>query len=116
MRVGASRGAVRLARHDGRVSDKERHGEAPPVLRHIDLPLEPGARLRIQHSPSWEGLGFSPISGSPDPQEYTVDLNGERWRAVFRSSSIGPDGAFLELEIEGRYRADIDGMNGRERT
>jgi hypothetical protein len=77
--------------------------EASPVLRHIDLPLAPGARLVIRHSPGWEE--FSPLGpqGSVDRQGYTIDVNGERWRALFRSSSIGPDGAFLELEIEGRY-------------
>jgi len=77
-----------------------------PVLRHIDLPLEPGARLVIKHSPGWDE--FSPLNppASAAPQGYTIDVNGDRWRAVFKSSSIGPDGAFLELEIEGRYRED----------
>ena len=74
------------------------------VLRHIDLPLEPGAHIRVRHSPGW--TEFSPFNASPDPRGYTVDLNGERWRAVFVSSSAGPEGAFLELEIEGRYPED----------
>jgi hypothetical protein len=72
-------------------------------LCHFDLPLEPGARIRIRHSPGWEELSPLNAPGSIDPQGYTIDVNGERWRALFRSSSIGPDGAFLELEIEGRY-------------
>jgi len=77
--------------------------EAGPVLRHIDLPLQPGTRIVIRHSPGW--AEFDPLGavGSVDPQGYTIDVNGERWRAVFASSSIGPEGAFLELEIEGRY-------------
>ena len=80
--------------------------EGSPVLRHIDLPLQPGARLVIKHSPGW--TEFSPLgaAGVIAPQGYTIDVNGDRWRAVFKSSSIGPDGAFLELEIEGRYRED----------
>jgi len=74
-------------------------------LHHIDLPLEPGARITVRHSPGW--TEFSPAPGlSPDPRGYTIDLNGERWRAVFVSSSAGPEGAFLELEIEGRYPQD----------
>jgi hypothetical protein len=82
-----------------RVSDSEETGL---VLRHIDLPLEPGARIIVRHSPGW--TGFSPDPDlSPDPQGYTIDVNGDRWRAVFKSSSIGPGGAFLGLEIEGRY-------------
>jgi hypothetical protein len=80
------------------------HGDSP-VLRHIDLPVQPGARLRIQHSPGW--TEFDPLGPAEWPagmaQGYTIDVNGERWRAVFVSSSVGPDGAFLELEIEGRY-------------
>jgi len=77
--------------------------EAGLVLQHIDLPLEPGARLVIRHSPGW--TEFDPLDPdtSADPQGYTIDVNGDRWRAVFKSSSIGPEGAFLELEIEGRY-------------
>ena len=74
-------------------------------LHHVDLPLEPGARIIVRHSPGW--TEFSPAPGlSPDPRGYTIDLNGERWRAVFVSSSAGPEGAFLELEIEGRYPQD----------
>ena len=82
--------------------------DAGVVLHHIDLPLEPGARLIIKHSPGW--TEFSPFTtASPAaPQGYTIDVNGDRWRAVFKSSSIGPDGAFLELEIEGRYREDCE--------
>jgi len=80
--------------------------ESGLVLRHIDLPLQPGARIVVRHSPGWDE--FSPLCavGSVDPRGYTIDVNGERWRAVFKSSSIGPDGAFLELEIEGRYPQD----------
>ena len=65
--------------------------------------MQPGARIVIRHSPGW--TEFSPLgaAGAVDPQGYTIDVNGEQWRAVFVSSSIGPDGAFLELEIEGRY-------------
>jgi hypothetical protein len=82
--------------------------EEAPVLRHIDLPLEPGARLVIKHSPGWgEFSPFSPAA-SAAPQCYTIDVNGDRWRAVCKSSSIGPEGAFLELEIEGRYREDLE--------
>lgn len=76
-------------------------GETSPVLHHIDLPLEPGARIVIRHSPGW--TEFDPLGASVDPQGYTIDVNGERWRAVFVSSSLGPEGAFLEVEIEGRY-------------
>ena len=77
--------------------------EEGPVLRHIDLPLQPGARLVIKHSPGW--TEFDPLGpvGSIARQGYTIDVNGDRWRAVFVSSSVGPEGAFLELEIEGRY-------------
>ena len=76
------------------------------VLRHIDLPLQPGARIVVRHSPGWGE--FSPLDAarSVDPRGYTINVNGERWRAVFVSSSIGPEGAFLELEIEGRYPQD----------
>jgi hypothetical protein len=76
-----------------------------PVLRHIDLPLQPGARIVIKHSPDW--TEFDPLGPAEWPaglaQGYTIDVNGDRWRAVFVSSSVGPDGAFLELEIEGRH-------------
>jgi hypothetical protein len=72
------------------------------VLKHIDLPLQPGARITIRHSPGW--TEFSPFPGlSPDPLGYTISVNGKLWRATFVCSSIGPDGAFLTLEIEGRY-------------
>jgi hypothetical protein len=78
--------------------------EEAPVLRHIDLPLEPGARIVIRHSPGWTELDPLDPDVTVAPQGYTVDVNGERWRAVVRSSSTGPEGAFLELEIEGRYQ------------
>ncbi len=74
-------------------------------LHHLELPLQPGARLTVRHSPGW--TEFDPLGPAEWPpgmaQGYTIDVNGERWRAVFVSSSIGPDGAFLELEIEERY-------------
>jgi hypothetical protein len=85
---------------------KSSSDEEGPVLRHIDLPLEPGARIVIKHSPGWALLDpLDPLrqGRSAAPQGYTIDINGDRWRAVFVSSSIGPEGAFLELEIEGRY-------------
>jgi hypothetical protein len=81
-------------------------GDDAPALRHISLPLEPGARIVIRHSPGWALLDPLRPSRSAAPQGCTVDVNGERWRAVFVSSSTGPEGAFLELEIEGRYRED----------
>ena len=74
-------------------------------LRHIDLPLQPGARLVVRHSPGW--TEFDPLGPAEwlagMAQGYTINVNGERWRAVFVSSSVGPEGASLELEIEGRY-------------
>lgn len=113
MRAGASRGAVRLARHDGRVSDEEKRGEAPPVLRHIDLPVTEGAKLTL----------FTPIDSaflSHHQQQlgrgFTVDIAGDRWRVAVETLSAKKKGTLIELRIEGRYRADIDGMNGRERT
>ena len=80
--------------------------EAGLVLRHIDLPLEPGARITVRHSPGWTEFDPLSMATAGAPQGYTIDVNGERWRAVFVSSSIGPEGAFLELEIEGRYQED----------
>ena len=51
-------------------SDEER-----PVLRHIDLPLEPGARIVVKHSPGWALLDpLRPASATP--QGYTIDVNG----------------------------------------
>ena len=75
------------------------------ALKHIDLPVRPGARITIQHSPGDTEFSPSPEL-PPGPLGYTISLNGHLWRATFASSSTGPDGAFLTLEIEGRYGQD----------
>lgn len=87
-------------------------GDAP-VLRHIDLPVAEGAKLTLftpidsaflSHNQRQLGCGF------------TVDIAGDRWRATVETLSAKRKGTLIELKIEGRYRADIDGFNGRERT
>ena len=69
------------------------------VLRHIDLPLVPGARIVIRHSHGW--TEFDPLGavGSVDPRGYTIDVNGERWRASrpFKRSPTYEEALRLEL-------------------
>jgi hypothetical protein len=87
--------------------------ETSPVLRHIDLPVAEGSKVTL-----WTPLG-SEFLRDPLPDlghSFTVDLAGDRWRAVVETLSARKKGTLIELRIEGRYRADVDGMNGRERT
>jgi hypothetical protein len=77
--------------------------EASPVLRHIDLPVVSGSKLAV-----WSPLGSDLVG--PEPLQlghgFTVDLNGDRWRAVVETLSVKRKGTLIELRIEGRYRED----------
>lgn len=88
-------------------------GEASPVLRHIDLPVAEGAKLTL-----WTPIGSDLLGDMPLElgHGFTVDLAGDRWRAVVETLSVRKKGTLIELRIEGRYRADIDGLNGQTRT
>jgi len=71
-----------------------------PVLRHIEMPLAPGARVSV-----WCPSGSEPFGADPflAGQGFTIDANGDRWRAVLLYAKAGVDGITLDLEIEGRY-------------
>lgn len=87
--------------------------EEAPVLRHIRLPVMAGAKMTV-----WAPLDSALLG--PEPlglgHGFTVDVAGDRWRATVERLSAKKGGTLIELKIEGRYRADVDGMNGRERT
>ena len=71
-----------------------------PVLRHIDLPLAPGAKLSAWLPPGSDLLPPLPALG----RGFTIDLNGDRWRATVETLSAKRKGHVVELTIEGRYR------------
>lgn len=76
--------------------------ETRPVLRYVELPLAPGARITV-----WCPPGGGPFGAEPflDGQGFTIDANGDRWRAILRYVKAGAVGITLDLEIEGRYPA-----------
>lgn len=75
--------------------------DTSPVLRHINLPVMDGAKLAL-----WVPLGSEFLL--PPPLQlghgFTVDLAGDRWRAVVETLSAKRKGTLIELRIEGRYR------------
>ena len=73
--------------------------DAAPVLRHIDLPLAPGAKLTVWIPPGSDLLPPLPALG----RGFTIDLNGDRWRATVETLSARRKGHVVELMIEGRY-------------
>ena len=73
-----------------------------PVLRHIDLPLAPGAKLTVWIPPGSDLLPPLPALG----RGFTIDLNGDRWRATVETLSARRRGHVVELTIEGRYEED----------
>ena len=70
-----------------------------PVLRHIDLPLGPGAKLTVWIPPGSDLLPPLPALG----RGFTIDLGGDRWRATVETLSAKRRGHVVELVIEGRY-------------
>ncbi len=73
-----------------------------PVLRHIDLPLAPGAKLTVWIPPGSDLLSPLPVLG----RGFTIDLCGDRWRATVETLSAKRKGHVVELTIEGRYDDD----------
>jgi hypothetical protein len=88
-------------------------GGAAQVLRHIRLPVMAGSKLSVWAPAGSDLLGLEPLGLGAG---FTVDVAGDRWRAVVETLSARKGGTLIELKIEGRYRADVDGTNGRERT
>ena len=73
-----------------------------PVLRHIELPLAPGAKLTVWIPPGSDLLPPLPALG----RGFTIDLNGDRWRATVETLRAKRKGHVVELTIEGRYEED----------
>ena len=70
-------------------------------LQHIEVPLAPGTRLAISTPGDWHGFGPEPLLRG---QGFTIDVNGDRWRAVLLEAAVQPGGIIrFDLEVEGRY-------------
>jgi hypothetical protein len=68
-------------------------------LCHIDMPPGPGTLLTV-----WQSAG-EPDATEPleTGQGFTIDVNGDRWRALLESWDESPDGTELHMRIERRY-------------
>ncbi len=74
---------------------------AAPVLHHIDLPVMAGSKLTVWTPLDCGLLGSGPLRLG---HGFTVDVAGDRWRAVVETLSVKRGGTQIELGIEGRYR------------
>lgn len=78
-------------------------GEASPVLRHIRLPVMEGSKLTLWTPLDAEFLIDRPLELG---HGFTIDVAGQRWRAVVETLAVKRKGTLIELRIEGRYREE----------
>lgn len=71
-------------------------------LRYLELPEEPNRRLAVW-LPAPEGEAFG-AEAFAEGQEFTVDLNGERWHAVILSAEVRDGGVELAMWIGERLQ------------
>jgi hypothetical protein len=75
------------------------------MVRSVSLGMQAGTRFTLR-LPAGEHEAFGPEPFTAG-QGFTVDVAGERWRAILLSAATDPDGSGVSLEVELSDRTPI---------